>query len=96
MLFRSQASYAVTKSVSLDGTNDHIVITNSVANDVKNIGSMSIWLKLETASQNDTIMNIHTGINNDNKIAILFINQGGSELIRINSRGGSTNTILDH
>lgn len=92
----SQASYAVTKSVSLDGTDDHIVITNSVANDVKNIGSMSIWLKLETASQNDTIMNIHTGINNDNKIAILFINQGGSELIRINSRGGSTNTILDH
>ena len=92
----SQASYAVTKSVSLDGTNDHIVITNSVANDVKNIGSMSIWLKLETASQNDTIMNLHTGINNDNKIAILFINQGGSELIRLNSRGGSSNTILDH
>ena len=92
----SQAGYVVTKSVSLDGTNDHIVITNSVANDVKNIGSMSIWLKLETANQNDTIMNIHTGINNDNKIAILFINQGGSELIRINSRGGSTNTILDH
>ena len=92
----SQASYAVTKSVSLDGTNDHIVITNSVANDIKNIGSMSIWLKLETANQNDTIMNLHTGINNDNKIAILFINQGGSELIRINCRGGSTNTILDH
>ena len=92
----SQASYAVTKSVSLDGTNDHIVITNSVANDVKNIGSMSIWLKLETANQNDTIMNIHTGVNNDNKIAILFINQGGSELIRLNSRGGSSNTILDH
>ena len=88
--------YAVTKSVSLDGTNDHIVITNSVANDIKNIGSMSIWLKLETANQNDTIMNLHTGINNDNKIAILFINQGGSELIRINCRGGSTNTILDH
>ena len=92
----SQASYAVTKSVSLDGTNDHIVITNSVANDIKNIGSMSIWLKLETANQNDTIMNLHTGINNDNKIAILFINQGGSELIRINCRGGSSNTILDH
>ena len=92
----SQASYAVTKSVSLDGTNDHIVITNSVANDIKNIGSMSIWLKLETASQNDTIMNLHTGTNNDNKIAILFINQGGSELIRLNSRGGSSNTILDH
>ena len=88
--------YAVTKSVSLDGTNDHIVITNSVANDIKNIGSMSIWLKLETANQNDTIMNLHTGINNDNKIAILFINQGGSELIRINCRGGSSNTILDH
>ena len=57
---------------------------------------MSIWLKLETANQNDTIMNLHTGINNDNKIAILFINQGGSELIRINCRGGSSNTILDH
>mgnify|MGYP003127877275 CR=1 FL=1 len=92
----SSTAYSVTKSVSLDGTDDHIIITNSVADDIKNIGSISIWLKLETASQNDTIMNIHTGTNNDNKIAILFINQGGSEVIRLNSRGGSTNTILDH
>ena len=92
----NSTAYSVTKSVSLDGTDDHIIITNSVADDIKNIGSISIWLKLETASQNDTIMNLHTGTNNDNKIAILFINQGGSELIRLNCRGGSTNTILDH
>ena len=92
----SQESYVVTKSVSLDGTNDHIVITNSVADDIKNVGSMSIWLKLETANQNDTIMNLHTDTSNDNKIAILFINQGGTEVIRFNSRGGSSNTILDH
>ena len=92
----SKTAYAVTRSVSLDGSDDHIVITNSVANDIKNIGSISIWLKLETASANDTIMNLHTGTDNDNKIAILFINQGGDELIRLNSRGGSSNTILDH
>ncbi len=92
----SQESYVVTKSVSLDGTNDHIVITDSVADDIKNVGSMSIWLKLETANQNDTIMNLHTDTSNDNKIAILFINQGGTEAIRFNSRGGSQNTILDH
>jgi len=92
----SQESYVVTRSVSLDGTNDHIVITDSVADDIKNVGSMSIWLKLETANQNDTIMNLHTDTSNDNKIAILFINQGGTEVIRFNSRGGSSNTILDH
>jgi len=90
------AAYSVTKSVSLDGSDDHIVITNSVADTIKNTGSISIWLKLETASGNDTIFNLHTGTNNDNKIAILFINQGGSEVIRMNSRGGSSNTILDH
>ena len=83
-----QEDYTVTRSVSLDGTNDHIVITNSVADDIKNVGSMSIWLKLENENQN--------GTNNDNKIAILLINQGGSEVIRFNSRGGSQNTILDH
>jgi len=94
--YPQQTSYAVTKSVSLDGTNDHIVITDSVADDIKNVGSMSIWLKLEAANQNDTIMNIHTDTSNNNKIAILFINQGGSEVIRFNSRGGSQNTILDH
>ena len=44
---------------SLDGTNDHIVITYSVANDIKNVGSMSIWLKNTDASQNDTIFNLH-------------------------------------
>jgi len=92
----SQEGYAVSGSVLLDGTNQHIIITNSVADDVKNIGSMSIWLKLTNANQNDTIMNIHTDTSNDNKIAILFINQGGSEVIRFNSRGGSSNTILDH
>ena len=37
-----QATYAVTRSVDLDGTNDHIIITNSVANDIKNIGSVFI------------------------------------------------------
>ena len=89
-------AYAVTKSVSLDGTNDHIIITNSVADDIKNIGSMSIWLKLETANQNDTIFNLHTDTSNDNKIAILFVNQGGTEAIRMNCRGESTNTILDY
>ena len=94
--YPQQTAYAVTKSVSLDGTNDHIVITDSVADDIKNVGSMSIWLKLEAANQNDTIMNIHTDTSNNNKIAILFINQGGSEVIRFNSRGGSQNTILDH
>ena len=91
-----KAAYAVTRSVLLDGTDEHITINNSVANDIKNIGSMSIWLKNTDASQNDTIFNLHTGTSNDNKIAILFINQGGTEAIRFNSRGGSSNTILDH
>ena len=95
--YRVKPSTSLTKkSVSLDGTNDHIIITDSLADDIKNVGSMSIWLKLETANQNDTIMNLHTDTSNDNKIAILFINQGGSELIRVNCRGGSSNTILDH
>ena len=95
-VYPQQTAYTVTKSVSLDGTDDHIIITNSVADDIKNVGSMSIWLKLETANQNDTIMNLHTDTSNDNKIAILFINQGGTEVIRMNSRGSSSNTILDH
>ena len=91
----SKAAYAVTRSVSLDGADDHIIINNSVANDIKNTGSVSIWLKLETAFQNDTIINLHTGTNNDNKISILFMNQS-TEAIRINCRGSSSNTILDH
>jgi hypothetical protein len=91
-----KATYKVTRSVLLDGADDHITINNSVANDIKNVGSMSIWLKNTDADQNDTIFNLHTGTSNDNKIAILFINQGGSELIRMNSRGGSSNTIMDH
>ena len=92
----SQSEYAVTRSVLLDGADDHITINHAVANDIKNIGSMSIWLKNTDAHQNDTIFNLHTGTSNDNKIAILFINQGGSELIRFNSRGSSSNTLLDH
>ena len=95
--YRVRPNHAAFRaSVSLDGTHDHIIITDSLANDIKNVGSMSIWLKLETANQNDTIFNLHTDTSNDNKIAILFINQGGSELIRVNCRGGSSNTILDY
>jgi hypothetical protein len=90
-----QTAYAVTRSVDLDGVDDHITITNSVADDIKNVGSVSIWFKLDTAFQNDTIMNLHTGTNNDNKISILLMNQS-TEAIRINCRGSSSNTILDH
>ena len=92
----SESAYAVTRSVQLDGADDHIIINHAVANNIKNVGSMSIWLKNTDASGNDTIFNLHTGTSNDNKIAILFINQGGNEVIRFNSRGSSTNTLLDH
>jgi hypothetical protein len=90
-----QTAYAVTRSVDLDGVDDHITITNSVADDIKNIGSVSIWFKLDVAFQNDTLFNLHTGTNNDNKISILLMNQS-TEAIRINCRGSSSNTILDH
>ena len=90
-----QQAYAVTRSVDLDGVDDHITLTNSVADDIKNIGSVSIWFKLDVAFQNDTLFNLHTGTNNDNKISILLMNQS-TEAIRINCRGSSSNTILDH
>ena len=89
----SKTAYAVTRSVDLDGTNDHIIITNSVADDIKNIGSVSIWFKLETSSGNDTLFNLHTDTSNDNKIALLHIST--SNEIRLNCRGGSTNTIIN-
>ena len=73
------SSYAVTKSVDLDGTNDHIIITNSVADDIKNIGSVSIWFKSDAAFQNDTLL-LHLTSSNE---------------IRLNCRGGSVNTIID-
>ena len=88
-----QQAYAVTRSVDLDGTNDHIIITNSVADDIKNIGSVSIWFKSDAAFQNDTFFNLHTGTSNDNKIALLYLD--ASSKIRLNCRGGSQNTIID-
>jgi hypothetical protein len=87
------AAYAVTRSVDLDGTNQHIIITNSVADDIKNIGSVSIWFKSDAAHQNDTFFNLHTDTSNDNKIALLYLD--ASSKIRLNCRGGSTNTIID-
>tara|TARA_R100000234_G_scaffold35714_2_gene21253 strand:+ start:362 stop:1090 length:729 start_codon:yes stop_codon:yes gene_type:complete len=91
--YAPQATYAVTRSVDLDGTNDHIIITNSVADDIKNIGSVSIWFKSDAAFQNDTLFNLHTDTSNDNKIALLHLSS--SNEIRLNCRGGSTNTIID-
>jgi len=88
-----QTAYAVTRSVDLDGTDDHIIITNSVADDIKNIGSVSIWFKLDAAFQNDTLFNLHTDTSNDNKIALLHISS--SNEIRLNCRGSSTNTIIN-
>ena len=92
-VYPQQTTYAVTRSVDLDGTDDHIIITNSVADDIKNIGSVSIWFKLDAAFQNDTLFNLHTDTSNDNKIALLHISS--SNEIRLNCRGSSTNTIIN-
>ena len=88
-----QQAYAVTRSVDLDGTNDHIIITNSVADDIKNIGSVSIWFKSDAAFQNDTLFNLHTDTSNDNKIALLHVSADNE--IRLNCRGSSSNTIIN-
>ena len=88
-----QQAYAVTRSVDLDGTNDHIIITNSVADDIKNIGSVSIWFKSDAAFQNDTLFNLLTDTSNDNKIALLHVSADNE--IRLNCRGSGSNTIIN-
>ena len=90
----SQSEYAVTRSVFLDGTDEHIIITNSVADDIKNIGSVSIWFKQDVASGNDTFFNLHTDTSNDNKIALLHLSSPTNK-IRLNCRGSGSNTIID-
>tara|TARA_R100001443_G_scaffold97831_1_gene104755 strand:- start:212 stop:949 length:738 start_codon:yes stop_codon:yes gene_type:complete len=92
-VYPQQTTYAVTRSVDLDGTDDHIIITNSVADDIKNIGSVSIWFKSDAAFQNDTLFNLHTDTSNDNKIALLHVT--GDTEIRLNCRGSSSNTIIN-
>ena len=92
-VYLQQTAYAVTRSVDLDGADDHIIITNSVADDIKNIGSVSIWFKLENSSGNDTFFNLHTDTSNDNKIALLHISSTNE--IRLNCRGSSSNTIIN-
>ena len=90
---QQETAYAVTRSVDLDGTNQHIIITNSVADDIKNIGSVSIWFKSDAAFQNDTFFNLHTDTSNDNKIALLYLD--ATSKVRLNCRGSSSNTIID-
>ena len=67
---RVESALNATKSVSLDGTNDFIDCSDAIANSVKLIGSVSIWVKMDTGASNDAIWAMGTDTSNDNKLKI--------------------------
>ena len=92
--YRIESPLSNSFSVLFDGTNDYVDCSDSVANDVKLTGSVSVWAKLTTGASNDMIFALATDSSNDNKINV-FHSTSNDEL-RIQYRGNSTNTLIGY
>ena len=91
---RVESALNATKSVSLDGTNDFIDCSDAIANSVKLIGSVSIWVKMDTGASNDAIWAMGTDTSNDNKL--IFFHSTSNDELRFLYRGDSTNTTVGY
>ncbi len=92
--YRVEPGLDTRLSVSCDGTDDHVILSSASADTIKTIGSVSVWFRLETVSGNSMIFALADGTSNNNKVSINF--SESNEFIRLNCRGGSTNSTLDH
>jgi len=92
--YRVEPNFDCLVSPDVDGTNDYIDLSSATANTIKTTGSVSVWFKADAGDGNSMIFAMATGTSNDNKVAINH--SEGNEFIRLNYRGGSTNSTLDY
>ena len=88
----TNVTFANTKSLDLDGVNDHMT-ANGAGNDISSsTGTMSIWVKLDSISANATP--IKASVDSNNQVGFTYLNSS-SKLRYVYKAGGTTDKV-DH
>ena len=84
-------------SAFFDGTNDFID-ASSVASDLSmTTGTVSLWARITTTSNNESFFNISDGTSGDDKFSIFYLTSSGSGgVIRGNYKFGGTAVNVEH
>ena len=81
-------------SAIFDGTNDFID-ASSVANDLSmTTGTVSLWARVTTTSNNESFFNISDGTSGSNKFSIFYLTSSG--ILRGNYKFGGTTVNVEH
>ena len=88
----TNVTFSNTKSLDLDGTNDHVT-ANGAGNDMNvNVGTISIWVKLDSTSIN--AVPIKASVDSNNQVGFTYLNSS-NKLRYLYKAGGSTKKV-DH
>ena len=88
----ANVTFSNTKSIDLDGVNDHMT-ANGAGNDMDgNTGTISIWIKLDSISAN--AVPIKTSVDSNNQVGFTYLNSS-NKLRYVYKAGGSTKKV-DH
>jgi hypothetical protein len=88
------AGFADSYSVNFDGTNDHITADGTASEISGDLGSFSIWVKLETYAYSEAIFSARDGtsLGYDNFVWCYY--HGGTNQLRLEHKGGGTEDTL--
>ena len=79
-------------SIDLDGSNDYMT-ADGIFNDVNvNVGTVSVWAKLDSTSINAILFKFD--VDSNNQISIAYLN--GSSKLRFQYKAGGTQDKIDH
>jgi hypothetical protein len=88
----TNVTFSNTKSLDLDGVDDHAT-ANGAGNDMNgNVGTISIWVKLDSTSIN--AVPIKASVNSNNQVGFTYLNS--SSKLRYVYKAGGTTKKVDH
>jgi len=81
-------------SAELDGTGDYIDVS-SLSNEIdKAAGTISMWIRLQATSGNESFFNCSDGTSSDNKLVLMY--NTGSAKIEAKYRSGGTSMVAEY
>ena len=81
-------------SAIFDGTNDFIDASSVASNLSMTTGTVSLWARITTTSNNESFFNCSDGESGDNKFSIFYLTSSG--ILRGNYKFGGTAVNVDH
>jgi len=88
----TNVTFANTRSLALDGVNDHVT-ADGIFNDIDvSVGTVSAWAKLDSTSINAILFKFDVDTNN--QVSIAYLN--GSSKLRFQYKAGGTQDKIDH